>query len=72
MPADRVEDDAGIDRLVGAIDRYVNHTGPVRPSPLLGKLTRAEWDQIHLIHASHHLSFIVPDDPTPAGNREVG
>jgi hypothetical protein len=30
------------------------------PSPLLGPLTVAEWDQLHLRHAELHLSFFVP------------
>jgi hypothetical protein len=30
------------------------------PSPFLGPLTRAEWNQLHCRHAELHLSFLVP------------
>ncbi len=30
------------------------------PSPFLGKLTREEWDQLHLRHAELHMGFVVP------------
>jgi hypothetical protein len=69
MPGDEVADDAGADRLLAALDRYTSYSGPMQPSPLLGAVSREEWDQIHLIHASHHLSFIVPGEPNPAASR---
>jgi hypothetical protein len=28
--------------------------------PVFGQITREEWDQVHLLHASLHLSFLVP------------
>lgn len=30
------------------------------PNPVLGKLTREEWDRLHCRHAELHLSFLVP------------
>jgi hypothetical protein len=30
------------------------------PSPVLGVLTREEWEQLHCRHAELHLSFLVP------------
>ena len=47
-------------RLLATIDRYIAYKGTPQPSPLFGKLDRASWDQLHLIHAAHHLSFLVP------------
>ena len=32
----------------------------LHPSPLFGRMTPEQWREIHLIHASHHLSFLVP------------
>jgi hypothetical protein len=63
MPADEgsLNDHAAAERLLQTIDRYTSHAGELHPSPLFGKLTREEWDQIHLIHSAHHLSFIVPE-----------
>jgi len=35
-------------------------TGPAIAHPLLGPLSRAEWDRMHRCHAAHHLSFAAP------------
>ncbi len=38
------------------------HLEPQRmPSPFLGKLTKDEWDRLHMRHAELHLSFFVPE-----------
>jgi Protein of unknown function (DUF1569) len=29
--------------------------------PVFGKLSPEEWRQVHLIHSSHHLSFLIPN-----------
>jgi len=49
-----------IEALRAAIQRYQDHTGPLRPHPLFGPMDRPTWDRIHLIHAAHHLSFAIP------------
>ena len=28
--------------------------------PIFGRLTREHWRRFHLIHAAHHLSFVIP------------
>jgi hypothetical protein len=60
MPATLPSDEAEVDALLQTIQRYEDFTGDLHPSPLFGKLPRAKWDQLHLIHASHHFGFIVP------------
>ena len=63
MPrANGATDAAAIDSLIAAIDRYRRHNGPLQPSPLFGHLSRERWDQIQLIHAAHHLSFVLPPE----------
>ncbi len=37
-----------------------HRTDERQPSPVFGRLTRDEWDQLHLRHAELHLSFFVP------------
>ena len=50
----------GLEQLCQAIDRLENE--PTRhPSPLLGKLTRAQWDHLHCRHGELHLSFAMPE-----------
>jgi hypothetical protein len=43
-----------------AIAYYRASPGPAIPHRLLGPLTRDEWDQVQLIHITHHLSFAIP------------
>jgi hypothetical protein len=77
MPAaaERVDehDHEQLQLLLATLDRYEAFSEPLKPSPLLGRLSRAQWDRLHRIHAAHHLSFIVPTSRanltavTPAG-----
>jgi hypothetical protein len=56
-PADADEPKA-VDELERMIDRFTAHQGEYHPSPLFGRLTRAECQRLHLIHCAHHLSFL--------------
>lgn len=70
LPDDQTPDADGVSQLLTAIQRYRHYTGPLQPSPLFGRLSRSEWDQLHLIHASHHLMFILPvNSPREGENR---
>ncbi|MFW6059376.1 MAG: DUF1569 domain-containing protein [Phycisphaeraceae bacterium] len=60
LPGDEISDADGLEALHRAINRL--RTDPTRhPSPVLGPLSRAQWDQFHCRHAEHHLSFLVPE-----------
>ncbi len=59
-PADVVLDETSAE-LVRAIDRYKQHTGPMHFHPFFGRLSRSEWDRLHLVHSAHHLSFAIAD-----------
>jgi len=63
MPAQGMatSDVEAADAFLKTIHRYIAFTSELHPSPLFGKLSRAKWDQLHLLHAAHHFSFIVPD-----------
>jgi hypothetical protein len=54
-----VETAAGLDHLRRALGR-LRAEEKRAPSPFLGAMTRAEWDQLHCRHAELHLSFLVP------------
>lgn len=58
-PADG-DQSIAIDDLKHAIDRLLKHEGFSHPHPYFGKLTNEQWRDYHLIHASHHLGFLVP------------
>jgi hypothetical protein len=47
-------------KLKTAVERFIAHTGPVKPSPLFGAMTRETAEQIQRVHCAHHLSFLVP------------
>jgi Protein of unknown function (DUF1569) len=48
---------AGLEHLRRAIGRLQTESKRA-PHPFLGKLTPAEWEQVHLRHAELHMSFI--------------
>jgi hypothetical protein len=50
---------AGLAALREAVARLHRETTRAE-HPALGKLTREEWDQVHLNHANLHMSFIIP------------
>lgn len=58
-PADS-DETAAIEKLKGVIARFRAHTGEYHPSPLYGSWTRDECLKLNLVHAAHHLSFLVP------------
>jgi hypothetical protein len=49
-----------IEKLKTGVDRLKAHTGPIVPSPLFGPMTKDEAVRMQLVHAAHHLSFLVP------------
>ncbi len=57
-PPDDVSIEEGLTALREAIERYKSATD-LQPSPVLGSLTRDEYDKLHMRHAEMHLSFIV-------------
>jgi len=57
---------AAAQRLRNAIARYRTHTGPLDGHPFCGRLSRDEWDKMHLYHTANHLGFLRrTDDPAP-------
>lgn len=58
---DEREEAGGLRR---AIARYQASPGPRIPHRIFGPLTKAEWDQLQLIHLAHHLSFATPTLPS--------
>lgn len=58
--------DAGVNEAeavagaIALIERLSAARGPLYPSGFYGELTVDQWRHIHLGHAAHHLSFLVP------------
>lgn len=59
VPPAGLDDREEAEGLRAAIAHDKAAPGPVIPRPLLGPLSRAEWDRMHCHHAAHHLSFAV-------------
>ncbi len=51
--------------LRAAIHAYTAYTGPMSSHPFFDAIDRPTWDQIHLTHSAHHLSFARPNDSAP-------
>jgi Protein of unknown function (DUF1569) len=59
-PSPTLTDNLALPQLTTAIQRFENHTAPLAPHPFFGTLTPTQWRHLHLIHAAHHLSFLIP------------
>lgn len=62
FPPETAEFSEQYERLIKAIDRFVEYDEVHPDHPVLGKLTRSEWVGFHLRHCERHLSFIKMDD----------
>lgn len=60
MPPANLDEREEAEGLRAAIAHYRASSGPVIPHRVFGPLTKAEWDQLQLIHMAHHLSFATP------------
>lgn len=49
-----------VERLKRAVQRLQESQGPYQPSPLFGDMSRQDLLDLQVIHAAHHLSFLVP------------
>jgi hypothetical protein len=49
-----------VEKLRRNVERLKGHAGPIVPSPLFGDMTKDEAVRMQLVHAAHHLSFLVP------------
>lgn len=60
--ADDVDDNLVIDACIKSCNRAQGFTGSMEEYALLNNLSVAEWQAFMWIHASHHLSFLIPVD----------
>ncbi|MCB0354397.1 MAG: DUF1569 domain-containing protein [Bdellovibrionales bacterium] len=55
-----MDDETERKRFVEAVNTFRNHQGEYLPNPAFGRISRSQWEQLQLVHCSHHLSFLVP------------
>jgi hypothetical protein len=60
MPGPQTEESSALKDVGAQLVRVRNNTGAFQEHAFFGTLTNEEWKQFHLIHAAHHLSFLIP------------
>lgn len=60
LPGDSSNDAQAVADCILDLETVKNHQGPFAPHPFFGALAPDEWKQLHLVHAAHHLSFLIP------------
>lgn len=60
FPADRETDEVAVQQLVATVDRFDKYQGPMHASPLFGRLDRQTHVRLQLVHAAHHLGYLIP------------
>lgn len=60
LPASGGDEDATVNKLKETIGRFEAHRGDFVDSPFFGHLTPEQWHEMHLIHAAHHLGYLIP------------
>jgi hypothetical protein len=60
MPAENEDDRAGLQELRAIVAKVKAHAGEFQIHPVFGQMSRPQWQDFHLWHAEHHLSFLLP------------
>jgi len=60
LPEGDPDDDKAVAAYQKSLERMLDPNATFQPSPLFGDLTADQWRKVHLWHAAHHLSFLVP------------
>jgi hypothetical protein len=60
VPAPDKDEKAAIESLLQSVKR-LGQARQLHPSSFFGELTVAEWRWLHLMHAAHHLGFLIPE-----------
>jgi hypothetical protein len=62
LPGPTHEESVAIDQFRCEIAAFQAMTTRPFPHPFFGALNKQQWNELVLIHAAHHLSFLVPKD----------
>ena len=62
LPGPTHDESAAIDGFRADLSAFQEMTTDPFPHPFFGAITRQQWNDLALIHAAHHLSFLVPRD----------
>jgi hypothetical protein len=62
LPGPTHDESAAVNQLRREISEFRALATTPYPHPFFGPLTKQQWNDLVLIHAAHHLSFLVPKD----------
>ena len=62
LPGPTHDESAAVNQLRSDIAEFQAMTTTPFPHPFFGQLTKQQWNDLVLIHAAHHLSFLIPRD----------
>ena len=62
LPGPSHDESAALNQFRTDISAFEGMTSTPFPHPFFGPLTKQQWNDLALIHAAHHLSFLIPRD----------
>jgi hypothetical protein len=62
LPGPSYDESAAVDQFRCKVASFQEMTTAPFPHPFFGDLTKQQWNELALIHAAHHLSFLIPRD----------
>jgi len=62
LPGPAHDESAAVDQFRSEVSAFQAMTAEPFPHPLFGALSKQQWNDLALIHAAHHLSFLTPRD----------
>lgn len=61
LPGPQRDESEAVNRFRADLAAFQELKGSPQPHPFFGPLSKSQWNDLALIHASHHLSFLVPN-----------
>jgi hypothetical protein len=65
LPQPGGDEAVAVAQLKKALQRLGAHQGELHDSPFFGHLTPEQWRELHLVHCTHHLGFLIPKTVAP-------
>jgi hypothetical protein len=60
LPGPSHDECAAVDQFRSEVAEFQGMTTTPCPHPFFGPLTKQQWNDLILVHAAHHLSFLIP------------
>ncbi len=60
LPGASHDESAAVNQFRADVSAFGDMTTTPYPHPFFGSMTKQQWNELVLIHAAHHLSFLTP------------